>query len=324
MTTLIVSSSSSPASSSANAVASFTGFGSSNNNKMSVVPKTTPSSTPTPSSMSMNTNNKTKKNFPTNITAAEASRKELAASMKRKAVGGESQPQNRKTKKIKTTSSTIKDNKENKKSSNNNNNPIEYVKSTLQKNGLNIDQASSPSFLNYIEPTQQMIDSFKVEIATAVRQNDIEQLRKLLLCNNNTKNDNDENEVKSSSNDTAKPKLYHCCNKFGESLIHMACRRGHMEMVRFLIDELKAPLLVKDDFGRTPLHDTFWTPQPHYELVKYIISKKPELLCVPDVRGHLPLNYAPKRHWNDWNTFFQKHHMMLRPTTTTETSSSSQ
>ena len=44
------------------------------------------------------------------------------------------------------------------------------------------------------------------------------------------------------------------CNKFGESVVHMICRCGYVDMLEVFL-EFGCNLQVCDDFGRTPLHD---------------------------------------------------------------------
>ena len=89
-------------------------------------------------------------------------------------------------------------------------------------------------------------------------------------------------------------------NNFGESLLHMACRRGFLEVVQFLVDECGHDLWIRDDTGRTPLHDACWTAEPCPELVDYIVAKDCDMLLVCDKRGHTPLDYARKDHWEFW------------------------
>ena len=55
-----------------------------------------------------------------------------------------------------------------------------------------------------------------------------------------------------------KGKTLQCCNRFGESAIHMACRHDLTDVVKFSIEEVGSILRVRDDYGRTPLHDAFW------------------------------------------------------------------
>eukprot|EP00541_Cyclophora_tenuis_P011684 CAMPEP_0116574992 /NCGR_PEP_ID=MMETSP0397-20121206/19707_1 /TAXON_ID=216820 /ORGANISM="Cyclophora tenuis, Strain ECT3854" /LENGTH=401 /DNA_ID=CAMNT_0004103829 /DNA_START=11 /DNA_END=1216 /DNA_ORIENTATION=+ len=94
-------------------------------------------------------------------------------------------------------------------------------------------------------------------------------------------------------------------NSFGESLLHLACRRGFLDVVTFLVTEAKVNLWIRDDTGRTPLHDACWTPKPCYELVDFIINIDRDMLFVSDKRGHTPLDYAKKEHWPDWIKHFK-------------------
>jgi hypothetical protein len=182
------------------------------------------------------------------------------------------------------------------------------VKSEFESKGFDLKLASDASFLSYTKPTQQMIDSYNMETATAIRRHDLPKLEEIM---------------RGESSDGGGPSAFNACNRFGESFIHMACRCGHVDTVKLLVERGNVSLLARDDFGRTPLHDSFWTSKPKYELVEYIISKFPELLVVPDVRGHLPLNYARREHWDGWFDFFSKRRELLRPKATSAPMSSS-
>merc|ERR1712113_1243402 len=100
--------------------------------------------------------------------------------------------------------------------------------------------------------------------------------------------------------------MLQCSNRFGESLLHMACRRGYTDVVRYLITEADVTLRVKDDFGRTPLHDACWSATPNFELMELIMEHDPDLLLVEDVRGHSPFSYARRSHWKDWRDFLTR------------------
>eukprot|EP00542_Grammatophora_oceanica_P010095 CAMPEP_0194047046 /NCGR_PEP_ID=MMETSP0009_2-20130614/23527_1 /TAXON_ID=210454 /ORGANISM="Grammatophora oceanica, Strain CCMP 410" /LENGTH=440 /DNA_ID=CAMNT_0038692559 /DNA_START=181 /DNA_END=1503 /DNA_ORIENTATION=+ len=93
-------------------------------------------------------------------------------------------------------------------------------------------------------------------------------------------------------------------NSFGESLLHLACRRGFLDVVTFLFEECEHDLWIKDDAGRTPLHDACWTASPQPDLVDYILSKDVDMLLVSDKRGHTPLDYAKKDHYEFWVKHF--------------------
>lgn len=93
------------------------------------------------------------------------------------------------------------------------------------------------------------------------------------------------------------------CNKFGESIVHMACRRSTFEVVDFIMRNGGSSWFV-DDFGRTPLHDACWRSEPRFDIVTLILNVCPELLFVQDVRGSLALNYVREEHWLQWCAYF--------------------
>ncbi len=88
--------------------------------------------------------------------------------------------------------------------------------------------------------------------------------------------------------------------KAHDSFLHVACRRGRTDMVRFLVHECHMHVNVVDDYGRTPLHDAFWLNRPNYDIIDILLAACPDLLYVTDDRGHSPLRYAPKKHWKTW------------------------
>merc|ERR1739844_573061 len=96
----------------------------------------------------------------------------------------------------------------------------------------------------FLEIKDEHISAYNLDVITAVREKDITTLRKM----------------------HQQGLTLQCCNRFGESIIHMACRRGLFEVVKFLVEEAGLSILLRDDYGRTPLHDAFWTPKPEPEL----------------------------------------------------------
>jgi hypothetical protein len=101
-------------------------------------------------------------------------------------------------------------------------------------------------------------------------------------------------------------RILQAANAFGESLLHMACRRNFLDVVSFLVDEAGHSLWIRDDTGRTPLHDACWTTSPAPDLVTFIIDRSPDLLLVADKRGHIPMDYTRKEHWAFWIDFFAR------------------
>jgi hypothetical protein len=94
------------------------------------------------------------------------------------------------------------------------------------------------------------------------------------------------------------------CNKFGESIVHIMCRRGSLEGLSFLVEKASVSLMVRDDFGRNPLHDAMWTDKPSFDMVKFILKTSPRLLFAKDKRGSTPLAYIPRPRWTEWCNFF--------------------
>ena len=152
--------------------------------------------------------------------------------------------------------------------------PMDVVKQALDARGITFTGTKSAFdmpddfFVKNSEANYQ-------EIVDAIRSNDVDALRKLHSNGTNLQ----------------------CANKFGESLIHLACRRSHRDVVSFLIDEAGVSLRVRDDFGRTPFHDACWRGELDLELIDMLLEKEPKLLMLSDKRGHSPLDYTRRGHW---------------------------
>lgn len=111
---------------------------------------------------------------------------------------------------------------------------------------------------------------------------------------------------------------FRCSNRFGESLMHLACRRGRTDMVRFLVEELPGSspsqmLSIKDDCLKTPLHDACWTPSPNFELVEFILQHAPEQVVMQDIRGNTPFDYVRKEDYHVWLRFLWERRSLLGP-----------
>ena len=151
--------------------------------------------------------------------------------------------------------------------------PIDVVKDALSSRG---EDAT-------IKPTVDMQADFFVEseemyiqeAVDAVRSNDVEALKRLAEAGSNLQ----------------------CGNRFGETLIHLACRRSHTDVVTFLVKEAGVSIKVRDDYGRTPMHDACWRATVDVDLMDLLLETCPELLLLSDKRGHTPLDYARREHW---------------------------
>mmetsp|Transcript_26230 Transcript_26230/g.38778 ORF Transcript_26230/g.38778 Transcript_26230/m.38778 type:complete len:256 (+) Transcript_26230:160-927(+) len=136
------------------------------------------------------------------------------------------------------------------------------------------------------KPNERDIAAYNKTVVTAVRTSDLKSLKAMHLDGQSLD----------------------ACNPFGESLIHMACRRGDPSIVKYLVEDAKVKTDVTDDFGRTCLHDAAWTPEPNFDVVRILIKAiEPRMLLAEDVRGHAPFDYARKEHRSAWVRFFMEH-----------------
>lgn len=114
------------------------------------------------------------------------------------------------------------------------------------------------------------------------------------------------------------------CNRFGDSVLHMACRRGRVGSLRYLLRVCgPSGLIQTDDFGRTVMHDACWTPTPRFDVVSSVLDVDTRLLRILDKRGSSPLQYVPRDQWLQWCAFFEArkevYWPMLAPGETDET-----
>merc|ERR1712046_446531 len=84
----------------------------------------------------------------------------------------------------------------------------------------------------------------------------------------------------------------------------MACRRGDYKELDLLV-QTGAALGVSDDFGRTPLHDACWTPEPCFDVIVFLLNKDLNMLRVLDKRGSSPLAYIRREHHAVWCAFLE-------------------
>lgn len=144
----------------------------------------------------------------------------------------------------------------------------------------------------FFENTDANINSYSPDIVATVRRGDVAKLREMHRdgC------------------------ILQSCNKFGESILHAACRRGAFNVVQFLLDEAQIEVRLRDDYGRTPLHDACWTREPEKEIMQLLIAKCPDMLLMTDKRGFTPLAYVRKAHWGQWCEFLDANRHLLKPT----------
>jgi ankyrin repeat protein len=170
--------------------------------------------------------------------------------------------------------------------------PSFFVQSIFKEHGFSQDDITARAMQKFLKPTPEVTKYYTMEVTKAVRGNDIDKLREL----------------------HASGAVLDCCNKFGDSLVHIACRRGHTEIVRFLVEEVKVSVHFLDDLERNALHDACWTSEPNFEIVETLLRASPELSLCVDKRGHAPFDYVRQAHWNEWNRFLFERQTLLFPT----------
>jgi ankyrin repeat protein len=102
-------------------------------------------------------------------------------------------------------------------------------------------------------------------------------------------------------------------NKFGESILHLACRHGKTGIVEFLMFQAGSSPRVICDSGRTPMHDACWTATPNFECIRLVLKEVPDLLLIADKRGFTPLVYLPRDTWGEWSDFLERNRDILAP-----------
>jgi ankyrin repeat protein len=147
------------------------------------------------------------------------------------------------------------------------------------------DQFPQPSAVDPDDYEPWDMESFQ-----AISRNNITKLRKLLEDG----------------------KSFDSCNLNGETLLHLACRRGDLKTVNFMLEEACVQPDVCDDMGRTILHDLCWRPAPNLEIMATLIrTLSPYTLIAKDRRGHTPFDYARREHWGVWLSFLRENQCLI-------------
>jgi hypothetical protein len=159
--------------------------------------------------------------------------------------------------------------------------PQIYLDNMLTERGYSTEKFKSLSCAYHCRPSELQQASYGVCMVQAVRTSDTVLIKRLM----------DAGLSPSPS------------NGYGESLMHLVCRRADNRVLRSLL-EYGCTVQVSDDYGRTPLHDACWTPEPDFELIKLILDEDVRLLYIADGRGATPLSYICKDNWPLWIDFF--------------------
>jgi len=142
----------------------------------------------------------------------------------------------------------------------------------------------------YFEPYEE--SNIDIELLKALRGDDLEKLRSLM-------------------NDKEKRYDIHARNKFGENLVHMACRMAlSLNVLRFLVEDAKVNMNVRDRFGRTPLHNACMSINPNFDNIAYIFNYAPKLTVFEDDKSKIPFELIPQRCFSRWTRFLsEKSHL---------------
>jgi Ankyrin repeats (3 copies) len=169
--------------------------------------------------------------------------------------------------------------------------PDDRLMQLLQARGKSIDYCSYSDIPNYFLQVQpQHIEAFQQEIINAVRGKDVDTLRSMHY---------------------QQGKMMQCCNKFGESIVHVACRQSSAPVLQFLMRQAGVTVRVCCDSGRTPLHDACWTSNPDFDIITLLLTECPDFLRIKDKRGFTPLAYVPHAQWNRWGQFMEQNMHLL-------------
>eukprot|EP01031_Cornospumella_fuschlensis_P026313 gene26313-31786_t len=159
-------------------------------------------------------------------------------------------------------------------------NPEHFLQRILQCRGYDTNYIKTCPRDEERLPSEQQIKDYDNDIVWAIRNSDLAKLQEL----------------------HANGRSMTACNRYSESIVHMACRRSEKEIVQFLLQN-GADFSVVDDYGRTALHDACWRPEPRFDIVVLIMDAHLDLVRHIDARGATPLKYVREEHWLQWCAF---------------------
>jgi Ankyrin repeats (3 copies) len=195
--------------------------------------------------------------------------------------------------------------------------------STKNNQSMRIRYHQASELTNFFVPlTSAALEAYTADLTRAVHQQDVAALRhwhQVLRSEQRSVDASSSSSQQTTTRGTAaaaQHSLWHAGNKFGETIVHAACRRGSTEVLSFLLQH-GAPLRVCCDAYRTPLHDACWTSTNHPgPILDLILDACPDLLYILDARGFTPLQYVPRAQWSVWTDYLtQRGADRLRPMT---------
>lgn len=171
--------------------------------------------------------------------------------------------------------------------------PATLVRSLLfsgkNKRALSETTGRTPTTMSTADEDQ--VAAYDHDVARAIRSNDLDQLRDYLEDG----------------------RCFTGCNRNGETLLHLACRRSDWQVVEFLIDEAGVSTDGRDTLGRSCLHDCAWRPVPSFPLMNLLLRNvSPWMLVEADCRGHTCLDYVRPGDYDVWNAYLLQSSGMIQ------------
>lgn len=167
--------------------------------------------------------------------------------------------------------------------------PKETLMYVLRDQGIAVKNPKSVDIPEFFVASQ--VTSFSLHLMNAIRQNDVATVRAYHEAGCNLQ----------------------CGNKFGESLVHAAARRGNLPVLKYMAETAGVSLRVCCDGGRTPLHDACWTSRPDFDTIRYLLEDCPDFLSLHDNRNFTPLDFIPKDSHEVWNQFLEDNKELVKP-----------
>lgn len=162
--------------------------------------------------------------------------------------------------------------------------PEDFLHSILKERGYTAEMAAMKETVFHRAPEPDQVAAYDKAILRAVLDEDEAALERMRVAG----------------------RRMDACNRFGDSVLHMACRRGRAAALRFLVRATgPAGVVLSDDFGRTVLHDACWTASPRFDVASAVLDVDTRLLRTLDSRGSSPLQYVPQDQWPLWCAFFE-------------------
>lgn len=172
-------------------------------------------------------------------------------------------------------------------------NPTDYARAAFRANGHDVDAIQERASQQFVAPTPEMMDAYQNDVVAAFRNNDMEAIQQLHAAGKLTVN---------------------ACNQFGESVLHIACRRGNAPLVRFLIETVGFDVrTIRDDYHRTVMHDACWTNEAASDVMDVLLEYAPEHALLKDVRGFTPFDYVRTQDHGKWLRFLWERKGKLSP-----------